>query len=115
MKNTERALQIWQVLAGAAHNRQILTYEILADLIGSGPITVSLTQPLGLLMKYCDQKGLPPITVLVVRKNTGEPGPGLTTTTAPDADREKVFNYKWFRERPLRIEDLEHLSELPQP
>ena len=110
MKNAERALQIWQVLTGAAHNRQTLTYEILADLIGSGPITVSVSKPLDFLMKYCDQKGLPQITVLVVQKNSGKPGPGLTTVKDPDAERERVFNYLWFREPPLTVQDLEHIK-----
>jgi hypothetical protein len=31
-----RAIQIWQVLISAAHNRQVLTYGIVADLIGVG-------------------------------------------------------------------------------
>ena len=34
MRKVERALQIWQVLLCAAHNRQVLTYELLADIIG---------------------------------------------------------------------------------
>ncbi len=34
MSTYERAIQIYQVLLGAAHNRQILTYEILGKKIG---------------------------------------------------------------------------------
>ena len=38
MRIPERATQIWPVLAFAAMNRQILTYEIVEQLIGSRPV-----------------------------------------------------------------------------
>jgi hypothetical protein len=104
MTRAERALQIWQVLIGAAHNRQTLTYTMLADLIGlperaQGP---SLT----LIMNYCKQNELPPLTVLVVHKHTGQPGIGLITLEDLNLDREHVFNYPWFGLRPLQVSDL---------
>ncbi len=40
MTTNERAAQIWSVLALAAHNRQVLTYEMVARLTGS-PESVS--------------------------------------------------------------------------
>ena len=110
MKRTQRALQIWQVLIAAAHNRQMLTYEILADLIGLGPKGKGagvLAQTLGVLMKYCQAKRFPPITALVVNKAAGRPGKGLTTFVNLDEDRENVFNYPWYHLAPLTIEDLE--------
>jgi hypothetical protein len=105
-----RAVQIWQVLISAAYHRQVLTYEIVSDLIGvgtdgSGAIALSLY--LGILMKYCSAKGLPPITALVVKKNAGAPGRGLKTLSKhPDRDREQVFAYKWFQRDPISIEQL---------
>lgn len=104
----ERALQIWQVLISAAHNRQVLTYEIVAELIGVGAqaaITIKLY--LGILMRYCEANRLPPITALVVKKGIGQPGSGLRTLSAhPDRDREKVFAHEWFKQRPLTCSDL---------
>lgn len=85
-----RALQIWQILIGKAHNRQTITYGALANMIG-----YSNAQPipniLNYIMKYCDHYDLPPLTALVVNKESGAPGGGLTTLRDLDADREDVF------------------------
>jgi alkylated DNA nucleotide flippase Atl1 len=107
MTKSERAQQVWQVLVSAAHNRQVFTYGILANLIGMGPGT--LARPLGCVMKYCEQQGLPPLTVLVVGKKTGTPGSGLETVDPrhKDEQREKVFQYKWFIRLPPSAEHLE--------
>ena len=89
-----RALQIWQILIGAAHNRQIITYGMLADILsyhGAG----TLAQPLGHIMYYCQQNELPPLTILVVNQDTGLPGEGLTGAEL-NADRESVFRYDWY-------------------
>jgi putative restriction endonuclease len=75
-----------------------------ADFIGMGAGTLS--QPLDLLMRYCDQKGLPPLTVLVVNQETGQPGLGLSTLEELNRDRERVFNYAWFQLPPLLADDL---------
>jgi hypothetical protein len=100
MKREERAAQIWQVLTSAAHNRQIITYEEVARLIGMGPGT--LAGPLGCIMYYCEQQGLPPLTSLVVKKRVGRPGVGLTSVRASelDAKRQEVFRHRWFRRLP---------------
>jgi len=95
MTQSERAAQIWQVLVGAACNRQVLTYTLVGDRIGMGAGT--LAGPLGLIMKYCERSGLPPLTVLVVNKETGVPGEGLTTLEELNRDRERVFAYDWYK------------------
>jgi len=99
----ERATQIWMVLIGAARIRQTLTYSMLADLIGMGAGTLS--QPLELVMRYCERNELPPLTVLVVNQDTGRPGAGLSTLEELNRDRERVFNQDWFRQVPPRAED----------
>ncbi len=109
MTREERALQIWPLLVAAAHNRQVLTYEIVADLIGMGPKgkgAGTLAQPLGVIMDYCSAQGLPPLTVLVVNKTTGEPGSGLKTIRELHRDRERVFRHEWYKAVPLQLEDL---------
>jgi putative restriction endonuclease len=105
MDVTQRALQIWPILTAAAHNRQVLTYQLVGELIGMPPI--GLTQPLGLIMHYCEDQGLPPLTVLVVSKESGKPGEGLTTVQTLDKGREKVFNYNWYGRVPMKTSSFE--------
>jgi hypothetical protein len=110
MDKYDRALQIWQVLISAAHNRQILTYEIVAELIGLGRQGAIAIGPayLGILKSYCIANRLPPITALIVKKKGGKPGAGLSDalTKHPDEDREKVFTRQWFKMKPLTRLDL---------
>ena len=49
---------------------------------------------LKLIMEYCANCGLPPLTVVVVNKKTGRPGSGLPTENV-DAMRESVFGHDW--------------------
>ncbi len=104
-----RALQIWQILIGKAVNRQTMTYESLADLIGfKGAGT--LGEYLGHILYFCKQNNLPLLTVLVVNKETGLPGKGLEDALPPTVDfhaeRERVFNHKWFDLYPPSPEEL---------
>ena len=67
MKRSERALQIWQILISAAHNRQTLTYQIVGEITGMGSGTQS--QTLDMIMRYCKRNNLPPLTSLVVQRS----------------------------------------------
>jgi putative restriction endonuclease len=99
-----RALQIWQILVGKAANRQTLTYGQLADNLGfKGAGT--LAHMLGHIMYFCQQNQLPPLTVLVVNQDTGLPGEGLTGAEL-NADREKVFRFRWYDLMPPTPEEL---------
>jgi hypothetical protein len=110
MTKLQRALQVWQVLISAAHNRQVLTYKIISALIGvgmHGSGAIAMGPYLAVLMRYCKSHKLPPITALVVQKGSGRPGSGLTTlSNYPDRDREMVFAYDWFKLKPLEAVDL---------
>jgi putative restriction endonuclease len=92
----KRALQIWQILIGKAYNRQTVTYGQLADMIGyAGAGT--LGQNLDYLLCYCQIYQLPPITNLVVNKDTGLPGEGPGFVLAQlHADRERVYQFNWY-------------------
>ncbi len=107
MSTYERAIQIYQILIGAAHNRQVLTYPILSEMIGVP--AQGLANHLDHLMRHCERAGLPPLTVLVVQTDSGRPGKGLTTTTVEELhrDRERVFGHDWYRMKPLTVADLE--------
>src|SRR4051794_23455667 len=71
----ERAAQMWAVLAIAARNRQILTYEMMARACGvPRPGVGGFLEP---IQDFCMQQGLPPLTVLVVGEESGMPGIGF--------------------------------------
>ena len=108
MTTYERAQQLWQVLISAAHNRQVLTYELAGDRIGLGP--QALANHLGHIMRYCVRHGLPPLTVLIVKKTKGRPGDGLTAAPNPDADRERVFAHNWFKMKPPSADDFKSID-----
>jgi hypothetical protein len=101
----QRALQIWTVLIAHAHRRQTIRYDDPARTIGFDGPGHRLADPLGYIMRYCEQYNLPPLTVLVVGKN-GKPSEGLATSQDFDYDRERVFSTEWYKQVPLRIEDL---------
>ena len=99
-----RAQQLWLMLIAAATERRIVTYGMLCDLIGI-KVAVSLTDPLFYVKHWCESNSLPPLTVIVVNKETGRPGSGLTLEDM-DKAREDVFNYPWYRIVPPTAEEL---------
>lgn len=99
-------MQVWSILVGAAHSRQTLTYGQVADLLefkGAGV----LSQILNCIMCYCEAKGLPPLTCLVVNQATARPGDGLSTVKHLPTDRDAVFNRNWYALYPPQISDFE--------
>jgi hypothetical protein len=95
-----RALQIWQILISKAHNRETITYEALAELLEYKGVGV-LGRQLGRIWAFCKYHDLPPLTVLVVGKHTGKPGPGLEEYKdiegTFDQAREDAFGHNWYR------------------
>jgi hypothetical protein len=106
MTTHERALQIYQVLIGAAHNRQTLTYELLSQRIGVPQ--QGLARHLENILQFCTSRGLPPLTVLVVRKHIGKPSHGFHAATDADASREQVYEHDWYGMKPPAVEDFKH-------
>lgn len=72
----EQAHIIWIILTGIVlSGRKSITYGELAELMGYGKQAGrTLAGALGLVSIYCLYNGLPPLSVIVVRKNTDEPG-----------------------------------------
>jgi hypothetical protein len=103
MTRSEQAVQVWQVLIGAAFYRQTLTYTLLADRVGREP--GALTVPLGMINRYCSMKQLPPLAVLVVRSDAGTPADDLSWTTDVDFAREAVYQLEWFKLKPPSAND----------
>ena len=104
LTHPERAVQIWHMLIAAARQRQTLTYKIVSEATGAFP--AALGDILGYLMRWCEREKLPPLTVLVVQTGTGKPGASLLTSADHDADRERVFEFSWYRVRPPAPADL---------
>ncbi|MFH1674857.1 MAG: hypothetical protein ABIF87_15755 [Pseudomonadota bacterium] len=105
-KSSVRAIQSWQYLIGKARNRQLVKYSELANLMGYTDCR-SLTSILGHLMFFCEQEGLPPLTIIVVNSG-GCPGEGFTQVGRNELDigRERTFNYDWFSVYPPSPEEL---------
>ena len=101
MEMKERAMQCYMVLLSAAHNRQILTYELVGQLIDLP--ARAMGKPLGYVMAYCSNHDLPPLTVLVVRKGEGAPGEGLATADPDEFNEncERVFTREWYKDVPI--------------
>lgn len=106
MSKYQRALQIWSLLICAARDRKSYTYGEVANILGMKGAGV-LGSFLGPIMFYCEEKSLPPLTVLVINKQTGLPGEGLTTLENVNRDRETVFAYNWFGLEPPETCDFE--------
>lgn len=104
-----RARQIWHVLVAQAYNRQTITYNQLAKLIGfKGAGTMG--QMLGCIWMFCDRNNLPRLNLLVVNSVTGVPGLG-----AEVADRDAsflpaahaaIYSTNWYEIEPPTEDDL---------
>lgn len=106
-KHPVRALQAWIILAGAAMNRQTLTYEGLSVLMYRRKAAGVLDKILGHVAFYCIEQGLPPLTSIVVGKGRGTPGQDIPLEAkALDGARERVYAYDWYDEYPPTAEDL---------
>ena len=105
MTDHERATQVWAVLALAARNRQILTYDILSKLIGVPP--QGLANILNHVQRYCMKKDLPPLTSIVVNKETGLPGEGFIAAQDIPRNQGRVFNHDWLTPGAPSASDLE--------
>lgn len=104
-----RAQQIYQILLSAAHNRQIISYKILAKIVGFGGSGV-FGDMLGCIAYWCEQHKLPPLTSLVVNEKTGLSGDGIPIKKA-HTYREKVYAFKWFEVVPPTQEELRRAYE----
>ena len=111
----KRALQIWQILISKASNRQTMTYGNLSNMLDGSIRAIEMGDYLDPVMRYCRTNRLPPLTILVVNRETGEPGSGFPRSNALNADRERVFNYNWFAVIPPTPEEFEKTHRAPVP
>lgn len=92
---SERAFKAWKVLTDLASNDHNITYGNLAKAIGIHHRAIR--HVLGLIQDYCMQNHLPPLTILVVNKQTNEPGTGFIAGSHDNLaeGRDEVHNYDW--------------------
>ena len=93
MKREERAQQLWSILVLAARNRQVLTYEIVAQACGVPPPSIGdFLRP---IQQYCSEANLPPLTSIIVSKNTGLPGEGFIAAENVPLAQIETFAVDW--------------------
>lgn len=93
MTKFERASQLWPILALAATNRQILTYDLVYRLTGiPRPAIGKFLDP---IQSYCMIKEIPALTSIVVSEKTGLPGEGFIAAQDVPFAHIEVFNFNW--------------------
>ena len=96
MTHKERAVQIWPLLVWVAKSQQLITYGDIAKMAGMLPVAVS--HPLGFIKEYCEKKGYPPLTAVVVNSETGVPGVGLGLSPEKSCKAlRRVFKYSYIK------------------
>lgn len=93
MNRFERAAQIWPLLALSARNRQVLTYDLVGDLIGVP--RQGLGQLLEPIQSYCILGSLPALSSLVVGASSGSPGEGFIASSDVPQEQARVFARAW--------------------
>jgi hypothetical protein len=106
MRREERSQQLWSILALAATNRQILTYDIVARL--TGVVRPSIGDFLRPIQQYCEENRLPALTSIVVSDDSGLPGEGFITAQHVPAAQVRVFRHDWLQ---LPAPSAEQLAE----
>lgn len=91
----QRAYYAWKVLISHAGSRMTLTYGELAEKINIHHRAVRFV--LDVIYDYCYTNNLPPLTILVVNKNTQYPGQGFTDYSIDTFldDLDEVYDKNW--------------------
>lgn len=93
MRREERAQQLWSILVLAARNRQVLTYEIVAQACGVPPPSIGdFLRP---IQQYCSEENLPPLTSIIVNKISGLPGEGFIGAENVPLAQIQTFGIDW--------------------
>ncbi len=106
MTKYQKIMQIWILLVRAARERKIYTYSDISDILKSG-IPLGVAKYLNSIRSYCDEKGYPPLDVLVVQKETDRPSDKYQPRKTVAQDTADVYEYAWFDIEPPQISDFE--------
>ncbi|MCK4460305.1 MAG: HNH endonuclease [candidate division Zixibacteria bacterium] len=93
-----RAFKAWNILVGLAPHGRLITYEELAEQLETHARADRFV--LELIQKYCMENILPPLTILVVNKQTNQPGAGFIAWNHDNLveGRAGVRNHDWAKE-----------------
>lgn len=100
----ERAFQAWPVLTERAGQRSTITYGELGEALHIHHRPVRLV--LGIIQDLCIREHLPPLTILVVKKDGKRPGAGFIAWDPGRLDEgyEEVYQFPWgARANPLQF------------
>lgn len=93
----ELAYRAWPILVSHARRKRKTTYGELASSLGYTNARLARFA-LWPLQDYCLEKDLPPLTSLVINKNTRRPGVGFIAWGGDIAEaHERVFSFPWKR------------------
>jgi len=101
MKQYSGSQKVWRILADAAKNKKTLTYSQLGEKTGFNHR--KLGPYLYPIQHFCKNRDIPPLTVLVVLKQTGRPSSGIDKHDFIK-NREEVWRHTW--PEPSSIEEL---------
>jgi putative restriction endonuclease len=87
----EYAFRAWPILCQRAAEGSVITYKELGELIGLHHRQIG--RVLGVIQDYCLEAQLSPLTILIVNKNTGQPGEGFIAWDADDIPTGKAQVY----------------------
>jgi putative restriction endonuclease len=97
--SVQLAHKIWPRLIILAERRETITYQALGQPLGiTGRALQNFDRILAPIKYYCLRHGLPQLSALVVRKDSGLPGTGAE---ANELDIDQVFNYNWRGRSPM--------------
>jgi hypothetical protein len=98
-KSIQLAVKIWPKLMILAERRSTITYTDLGEPLGiRGQALQSFDRILNPIRHYCLQHNLPPLSALVVRKDSGLPGSGVE---ADETDIDRIYAYNWRGRSPI--------------
>lgn len=88
---------LWHILIFASSKNRTLSYEEVGCEMKINQRQVG--RPLGTIQRYCIDNGLPPLTRIVVRKGTDQPGDNYKIIETLAKDKKNVFRKNWEKEK----------------
>ncbi len=105
MNQYQRSMQIWSMLVFAAKHHKIVSYENISKLIGVP--TPGVGRFLFLILRYCAQNNLPPLTSIVISHVTGRPGDGFPEDMDIIESQSRTFVYDWLSRQVPNSDDFQ--------
>ena len=108
MTEHDKTVQLWSLLALAAHDQKVLSYGNLQQLTGIPQQVVC--KFLVSIADYCEHHQLPPLTSICVNELTGMPSESLMEAKEIFGAQARVFVYDWFARKAPSLEDFQKFS-----